>query len=58
MISVAIKESADSFGILPDWWGEHCADFADMEPDDGGPLVEEDIFWPRMTGEQLAMGAV
>ncbi len=55
---VAIKESADSFGILPDWWNERCADFADMEPDDGGPMIEEEIFWPRMTGEQLALGAI
>jgi len=52
---VSIKESPDTFGILPDWWMERCSDLNDAdEPDDGGPLVEEEIF-ERLTGEQLKM---
>jgi hypothetical protein len=49
-----LKESADDFGVLPAWWGEQCAELRDMDADDGGPLVEADIF-DRMTAEQILL---
>ena len=55
---VKIKESADSYGVLPDWWGEQCADLRDPlgpEPEPNGPLLEKDIFFPRLTGKQLSL---
>ena len=55
---VEIKESPDSFGALPEWWGELCAELRDDigadEGDDGGPLIEKEIF-ERLTGSQLVM---
>jgi len=51
---VAVKESPDSLGILPDYWGEQCSELRD--PLDGsGPLLEKDIFFPRLTGTQLSL---
>ena len=54
---VSIKESPDSFGILPDWWGEQCAELRDEDEQAApmGALLEEEIFFPRLTGTQLAM---
>lgn len=52
---VEIKESSESFGMLPDWWGECCAELSDVDHDDGGPLIEKEIFFPRLTGQQLVL---
>ena len=54
---VKIKESSDHFGVLPDFWADYgsCSDLRDSLPAPDAPLIEDDIFYPRLTGDQLIL---
>jgi len=57
---VRVKETSDTLGVLPDYWSDigSCSDLNDPpdppdRPCSDGQLLEEDIFYPRLTGDQL-----
>jgi hypothetical protein len=54
---VRVKETFDDYGILGgNYFFLERAGLLAHERDDGGPLIEADIFFPRLTGNQLKMG--
>lgn len=51
-----IKRSSESYGVVPDWWGEQCSELQDEDyPYSNEDVQEKDALFPRLTGKQLSV---